>query len=149
MVMPNFRKGYFSWWGGGVLQYANRPDLRVEDLTRELAVFGTNLDDLLTVLKQHVAPERILLVTHPHKHHLIPEADGRFWRDLVGPAVAEAAARHGVAHYDVTNDLRQAFAGRVADFYWPEDMHFDSMGWRCTGIACGRLRALTADDPVP
>jgi hypothetical protein len=94
-----------------------------------LASFRQNLAELAGVLKSYTGDAgRVLFIFHPHLEHLKPDADGHLWNNLVSSTVQKVAVENGFHFFDATDTLRQRFAGKPEDFYWPGDMHFNFEG---------------------
>ncbi len=132
--MPRVRKEFRSWNPGGMRQFSRNPLGGAELYPDELDLFGRNLDELLTLLVEATgSPQRVLIVSHPHIHHFVPDSKGMIWRDLVGPAVQAAAERQGVPFYLAGPDLLEVFEQKPERYYWVEDMHFNFEGIRRYG----------------
>ncbi len=99
-----------------------------------VAYFESTVEELcVTLIKQGVAPDRILFTRHPHPWHFIPEASGRVWNHLVTDVVRKVAARHAIQFYDAEPDLKRAFGHEPEKYYWNRDMHFNFDGLRIYG----------------
>lgn len=119
------------------LVFARRSDHPLADEARR--TLSHHLDELITTLVQLVGAPRVLLVTHPHLEQLQPAATR--WTPQVASLVAQAATRHGVAYWDATDSLRQAFGADPAAYYWRGDMHFNFDGLRLYGEALAAVVA--------
>lgn len=127
--MPRFTRAW-QQTGDDVLQFAMDTDPDVErKYADQIAFFESNIAELVEYLKASVpAPDRILLLHHPHLSHLKPNGRGRYWNHIVARAIGRIAKAQGVAFYGATEDLRRAFGNRPQDYYWNGDMHLNFEG---------------------
>lgn len=95
-----------------------------------LATFRQNLQELADVLKGYAGGDgsKVLFIFHPHLENLKPDADGHVWNDLVSSQVRAMCAENGFLFFNATETLKQRFAGKPEEFYWPGDMHFSFEG---------------------
>jgi hypothetical protein len=107
---------------------------------REIAAFAANVDELVRTLVGLLGdPRRVLLVSHPHREHLVAAAGGRRWNRFVAATAREAAARHGVGFFDAAPAIAAAFAADPGAAYWRGDMHFNFDGLAVYGATLGEV----------
>lgn len=119
-----------------------------ERLGQEVALFQNNLRELAQELTQHVPPERILWVCHPHLGHL---TNPPTLNKLVFDALAVVAAEQGITYRNLTADFRQALGGRPSDYFVPGDeySHYNPAGLKVYGAIVHRHLQPLLDAPTP
>ncbi|MBG87096.1 MAG: hypothetical protein CMO80_09380 [Verrucomicrobiales bacterium] len=96
------------------------------------------------------APAHALIFRHPHLGHLQPDANGRTWNHISRDVIKDVTSGFEIEFHDVEPDLKKVFGDRPADYYWPNDMHFNFKGIEMYGHLMGAalLRVFRDADEV-
>jgi len=117
-----------------------------------LLSFRQNLQELADVLKDYTHDgSRVLLIFHPHFHHLKPDASGHLWNDLVSSSVRKVSTDNGFLFFNATETMKQRAGSHPEEFYWKEaDMHFNFRGLEeySVAVAAFMASALIKDGPL-
>lgn len=106
----------------------------------EIRSFEIDLDGLFSALKKLMKdPKKILIITHPHPHHLTPDTRGILWKKRVAEIAARQARKHEIAFFDSADELQKQFGENPEDFYIPGDMHFNERGFELYAQAVGKV----------
>ena len=96
---------------------------------REINFFKKNIDELLETLISLIGDKKkILIIYHPHLHHVKPNEAGLYWNTFVSDAIQEVCDKYRVNFYNATQDLKEAFQGNPEKYYFSNDMHFNYKG---------------------
>jgi hypothetical protein len=104
----------------------------------EIAYFDGRVSEMLERLGHAVGRDRLLVTHHPHFLHFHQDARARRYNHIVRDRLSELTARHGVAFYDASPDMRKIHGEPFeAAFTWPEDRfsHLTIEGYRRYGAA--------------
>jgi hypothetical protein len=84
----------------------------------ELDIFDQSLDRYIAEVFVDPNVDRLCLVTHPHRNHLLPEDDPAHYpvdvRERVAAAVARSPWREQIVHTDFTADFAAVYGDRPA-----------------------------------
>lgn len=95
----------------------------------ELAFFQSNIQEIISVLKQYNFDlDHLLFIRHPHLEHLSGGAGRPVFNNVIFETVKDVAVANIVKVYDSLPDLRAAFNGHPEKYYFNNDMHFNFKG---------------------
>jgi len=87
------------------------------------------LEELMqTLIELMGSADKILIVTHPHLHHLVPDERGILWQSPASDLAAQTAMDFGIPFYHAAEDMRQAFGDNPETYYVQTDMHLNPAG---------------------
>jgi hypothetical protein len=104
----------------------------------EIAYFDERVSEMIERLGRAVGRNRLLVTHHPHFLHFGRDAQGRQYNHIVRDRLSELTARHGVALYDASQDMRKIHGDAFKTaFNWPKDRfsHLTIEGYRHYGAA--------------
>jgi hypothetical protein len=138
---PRLYEQYWSGKPGSNLWLSRLPEAEAkQQYGADIAYFRATLEDLTrTVVARLGTSAGLIYIRHPHLEHL--QTSGNVFNDIVATTVRETASRYGIRYFDALDDLRTEFGGSPGNYYFEDDMHFNTAGMRAYGNAVARFLA--------